>query len=141
MLEFLYKVFCNKYVLTILTLFTLSKTVIEFINGNDDYAGLFWGSMTFINLVNICLTYNTHQRNVPDVDLKNIDLNEVTTSGHYNFDNDMTVHSIKMPELKRGDLMTIETEKGIETVKVVNEYKNGNDHIIETTSLNGKEDK
>ena len=80
-------------------------------------------------------------KDVPDIDLKNIDLNEVTTSGHYNFDTDMTVHSIKMPELKRGDLLTIETEKGIETVKVVNEYRKGNDLIIETTSLNGKEDK
>lgn len=58
-----------------------------------------------------------------------------------NFDTDITVNSIKMPTLKRGDLLTIETEKGIETVKVVNEYKKGNDHIIETTSLNEKEDK
>lgn len=65
-------------------------------------------------------------------------MTEVTTG---NFDTNMTVHSIKMPTLKHGDLLTIETEKGVETVKVVNEYKKGNDHIIETTSLNGKEDK
>lgn len=58
-----------------------------------------------------------------------------------NFDTGMTVHSIKMPTLKRGDLLTIETEKGVEAVKVVNEYKKGNDQIIETTSLNEKEDK
>lgn len=64
-------------------------------------------------------------------------MTEVTNG---NFDTGMTLHEIKMPELKRGNLLTIETEKGIETVKVVNEYRKGNDHIIETTSLNEKEE-
>lgn len=55
MVERLYKILCNKYVLTVLTLFTLSKTVIAFINGSNFYETLYWGTMVFINLLTVYL--------------------------------------------------------------------------------------
>lgn len=63
-------------------------------------------------------------------------MTEVTNG---NFDTDISVNKTRMTTLKVGDILKVETQSGIETVKVYKQYPKGSDIIIEAVRLNYNE--